>query len=414
MSDTRGPVGVLVVLVLVVAGSTVALSGGAAAQSQVTLTVTVVDQDGDPLSNIDISATWDDGAGGPVNETTRANGQALVDVPGGADVEITVHDDEYVRNVPLEVEDASSRDVEVDVSRGATATVSVVGTSGEPIEDARVRLFADGNYVSDQRTGSDGTVTSPLVEEGTYTVIATKPGFFRNTTRRTFVGDNATTISLSEGSVLLTFSVIDDHFDPAEPMRDARIQVGDVGSVQTLANGQATISVPVNDRYDLRITRDGYQTYNQMLSVRESEMRVNVSISRTPQIDVTPANERVVVGESVRLTVTDEYEEAVPNATISRDGETVATTDASGEATATVPAAGNVTFTAESGSLSSTVTIEGVQSGGSTTPTATPTATATEQPTTDSTGTSGPGFTPVLALLAVALVAALLARTRRR
>lgn len=412
MSDTRGSVGTLVVLLLVVVGSTVALSGVAAAQSTVTLTVTVVDQDGDPLSGIDISATWDDGEGGPVNETTRANGQALVDVPGGADVSITVHDDEFVRNVPFEVEDASTRDVEVDVSRGATATVSVVGTGGEPIEDARVRLFTDGNYVSDQQTGSDGTVTSPLVEEGTYTVIATKAGFFRNTTRTTFVGENETSITLSEGSVLLTFNVVDDHFDPDEAMREARIQVGDVGTVQTLSNGQATISVPVNDRYDLRITKDGYQTYNQMLSVRESEMQVNVSIARTPEINVTSANDRVVVDESVRLTVIDEYNESVPNATISRDGEVVGTTDASGEVSVTVPTAGNVTFTAESGTLSSEVTVEGVEPGGMETATPTATATATEQPMTESSGTSGPGFTLVLALLAVALVAALLARRR--
>ncbi|MFC6861954.1 carboxypeptidase-like regulatory domain-containing protein [Halomicroarcula sp. GCM10025817] len=410
MSRNRSQAATLAVLFLVAAGSTVALSGAATAQSQVTLTVTVVDQDGDPLSNIDISARWD--GGGPVNETTRANGQALVDVPEGATVQIAVHDDEYVRNVPLTVEDASARSVEVDVSPAATATVSVVGSDGSPVEDARVRLFTDGNYVTDQRTGSDGTVTSPPIEVGTYTVIATKAGFFRNMTRATFVGENETSITLAEGSVLVTFSVVDEHFDPPEPMREARIAVGDVGSVQTLSDGEATISVPVNDRYDVRITKDGYQTFEQRLAIQESETTVNVSISRTPRIDLTPANERVVVGESVALTVTDEYGEAVPNATVSRGEEMVGTTDAAGDITATVPTAGNVTFSAENGSLRTTVTVEGVQPGGADTPTETATATPTEQATTDSTGVAGPGFTPAAALVALALAVAFLARRR--
>jgi hypothetical protein len=412
MSETRTRAATLLVLLLVVAGSTVALSGAATAQSQVTLTVTVVDQDGDPLSNIDISATWDDGAGGPVNETTRANGQALVDVPAGADVQITVNDDEVVRNVPFTVEDASTRDVEVEVAPGATATVSVVGSGGDPVEDARVRLFTDGNYATDQQTGSDGTVTTPLIEEGTYTVIATKPGFFRNTTRATFVGENSTSITLTEGSVLVTFSVVDDHFEPNETMRDATIRVGDVGSVQTLSDGEATISLPVNDRYDVQITKDGYQAYEQRLSVQESAMTVNVSIARTPRVDVTPSNERVVVGESVSLTVTDEYEEPVPNATIRYDGADVATTDASGQATATVPTAGNVTFTAENGSLTANVTVEGIEPGsGDATPTEAMTQTATET-ATESTGVAGPGFTALATLVALALAAAFLARRR--
>jgi PGF-CTERM protein len=72
-----------------------------------------------------------------------------------------------------------------------------------------------------------------------------------------------------------------------------------------------------------------------------------------------------------------------------------------------------VTFSAENGSPTATVTVEGIQPGGGTeTLTETATATATDQPTTDSTGMAGPGFTPVAALVALALAAAFLARRR--
>ncbi|MDS0220152.1 Ig-like domain-containing protein [Haloarcula sp. S1AR25-5A] len=392
------------------------LAGTVAAQSQVTLTVTVVDQDGDPLSGIDITATWDDGAGGPANETTRANGQALVDVPGGANVSLQIDDDEYVRNVPYVVEDAESEPIEVAVSESATATVNAVNTNGEPATDARVRLYRDGNYVVDRNTGDDGAITTQRIEEGEYSVIVTKPGFYRNLSTVAVSDETTATVEIREGSVLLEATVADDHFDEPRPIRDATVRVESDdrsgGTVPTLADGTASVSVPVNDRYDVIVTKEGYETVEQQVRIRESAKSINVTIQRTPEIVLTPDNRQVIVDANVRLTVVDEYDNPVANATVTRNGTEVGQTDADGEITATVPTAGNVTFAASSGDLTTTTNVtvfrpgEETTTGGAAT---TPEQTATATETTDG---SGPGFTVALTMAAL-LAVAVLARRRR-
>ncbi|EMA03844.1 PGF-CTERM protein [Haloarcula vallismortis] len=389
------------------------LMGTAAAQSQVTLTVTVVDQDGDPLSGIDISATWDDGAGGPSNETTRANGQALIDVPEGADIMLQIDDDEYVRNTPYVVEDAESESVEMTVSEAATATVSAVTADGQPAENARIRLYRDGSYVVDRNAGSDGTITTQPVEEGEYSVIVTKPGFYRNLTKVEVSDETTTTVEIREGSVLLQATVVDEHFNDSRPIRDATVRVesdsGFDGTVPTLSDGTASVSVPVNDRYDLTVTKEGYETAERRVRVAEDETSIDVDIRRTPEITLTPDNRQVVVDANVRFTVTDEYDEPVANATVSRNGTEVGQTDADGEVTATVPAAGNVTFTATAGDLTTTTNVTAFRPGEETTNGA---ATTPEQTETETTDGSGPGFTVALTMAAL-LVATALAHRRR-
>jgi PGF-CTERM protein len=412
MTDHRSAFAVGVLALLVGAG---AVAGTAAAQSQVTLTVTVVDGDGDPLSGIDISATWDDGAGGPTNETTRASGQALVDVPAGANVTLRIHDDEYVRNVPYVVTDAETESVEVPVSESATATVTAVNETGQPAVNARVRLYRDGDYVVDRNAGSDGAITTRPIEEGEYSVIVTKPGFYRNLTTVSVSGETTATVRISEGSVLLQASVADDHFNDSRPIRDATVRIesdsGFDGAVPTLSDGTASVSVPVNDRYDVTVTKDGYETVERRVRVGEQEESLDVTIQRTPEITLAPDNRQVVVDANVRLTVTDEYDEPVANATVTRNGTEVGETDAAGEITATVPTAGNVTFTATAGDLTTSTTVTAFRPGEETTNGAatTPERTETATETTDS---SGPGFTVALTLAAL-LAVAVLARRRR-
>jgi len=410
MFDHRSAVTIGLLTLLVGAG---VVAGTAAAQSQVTLTVTVVDQDGDPLSGIDISATWDDGAGGPVNETTRANGQVLVDVPEGANVTLQIDDDEYVRNVPYVVEDAETESIEVAVSESATATVNAVNADGQPAENARIRLYRDGNYVVDRNAGSDGTITTQPVEEGEYSVIVTKPGFYRNLTKVEVTDETTTTVEIREGSVLLQAAVVDDHFNDSRPIRDATIRVesnnGFDGTVPTLSDGTASVSVPVNDRYDVTVTKEGYETVERRVSVAEDEKSIDVEIQRTPEITLTPDNRQVVVNANVRLTVTDEYDEPVANATVTRNGTEVGQTDADGEVTATVPTAGNVTFTATSGDLTTTTNVTAFRPGEETTNGA---ATTPEQTETETTAGSGPGFTVALTMAALLAVAALAHRRR--
>jgi hypothetical protein len=388
-------------------GAVGVVPGAAAAQQeQVTLSVTVLDQSGDPVGGVPLSATWDDGSGGPVNETTRSNGQALIDVPSGADVSIEVNDEEYVRNSPYTVEDASGQDINVSVSQSATATITVNNTAGESVENARVLLYRGGEFVTDQRTNAQGVVTTPDVEEGDYDLYIRKSGYYYNQTDVTVTGESELSRTIEEGSVTVTFNVTDDHFQPPQGIQNASIEIPAIGTVQTLSNGQATVSIPVNSQHDIDVTKSEYDTTEQTINIRESPTTVNVSINRTPELNIAAVNE-TVIDQSVELEVTDEYGEPVANATVTQDGESVGTTDADGELSVRPQSAGVVNYTVDNAGTTATIAIEVFDPDATDAPGMTTTADATET----SSG-SGPGFTPATVVAALALLSLLAYRRR--
>jgi len=401
---------------------------GAQSSQKVTLTVTVVDSDGEAVGDIDLMATWDVDGGGSVNETTRANGQALIDVPDGARVVISVDDDRYVRNTPYVVENASTSEIEIPVTESGTATVEVVDSDG-PV-NAAVQLYSlrSNSYVANTRTGGNGQYTTQPIEQGQYRLTVLKSGYLRNRTTLTVDGDVTQQVELTQAARLVTFSVTDDHSDQPRPLSGATITVAG-NTVTTVSNGEATLQLPVNGDYEAEVTKDGYETVTRSFSVDEGPVQQNISIQRTPTISVQSDQTQVVVGQSVRVTVTDEYDDPVENATLSIDDETVGETDETGAATIPIDSIGQNAVTATSGNLTATVTIRGVDPSTETptdtatstdtatpTDTSTPTAndTATEpQTTTEPTSITGPGFTGLTALVAVVLTVALLARRVR-
>lgn len=403
---------------LVVAGSLAMMgiagvAGPAVAQETelVTLTVTVVDDEGESLGNVGLEATWSADGGGSVAETTRANGQVLLDVPRGADVTITIDDEAYVRNEPFVHEDASTGPVNVTVREAGTATVEVVDAEGA-VADAQVRLWRAGTTVVRNRTSAEGTHTSTLIEQGQYHLTVRKSGYLTNRTTVTVDGNVTERVTLSQASRLVTFHVTDDHFDRPRSLTAVAITVGG-NMVTTLSNGEATIRLPVNTDYELEVTKAGYETITPSLSVDEADLQRNVSIQRLDAISVTPEQSQVVVGQSVRVTVTDEYGEPVPNATLSIGGETVGETDAEGEATVSIESGGSVEIAATSGDLAANASVQGVAADGETltgTGDGSGGAQGTDQTTTEPTSITGPGFTTLGTLVAGILAVALLAR----
>jgi hypothetical protein len=414
MSRIRSTLALVVAGLLVSAGA-VGTAGGQSSD-QVTLTVTVVDSDGASLGDIDMMASWDANGGGSVNETTRSNGQVLIDVPAGAEVTITVHDDQYVRNAPFVVEEATAESVEVAVTEAGTATVDVVDENGA-VGNAIVQMTKSGTTVANVRTDADGRHATGMIEQGTYTLTVWKNGYLRNRTRVTVDGEVTREIEIEQASRLVTFSVTDDHFEEPRPVGDATISVAG-NTISTLSNGEATIQLPVNSNYDVEVTKDGYETVTQSVRVQESEISQNLSIQRTNAISLDPDQSQVVVGQSVRVTVTDEYGAVVENASLAVGGETVAETDANGQAVVPIDSAGENEIEATSGDLGATATVEGIDpDADDETETATGTATATSTTTepattTEPTSLTGPGFTGLGALLAGLLAVALLARRR--
>jgi hypothetical protein len=259
------------------------------------------------------------------------------------------------------------------------------------------------------RTNANGVLESPVIERGEYQLVAFKEGYLHNRSTLQVDGDVSRTVVIESDSVTVTFDVTDDHFSPPEPVQSARIDIEDIGTIQTLNSGEATASVPVNSDLDVMVSKPNYTEVTRTLRTDEQDTMLNVTIQRTPAISVDPANDRVVIGESTSVTITNEYGNPVSNASVALDGTAVGETDANGQLSVTIETEGEHTVNAQADGLQAEAVIEGVRAATSTAaPTATRTATTTAAPET--TSGDGPEFTAGLALVALLVVAGRLRR----
>ena len=415
MNFTRAAlVGVAVLFV-----ATVAI-GGAAGQGAdpVTLTVAVVDQDGDAVGGVTVEATWetDSGEAGTASGTTASNGKVFLDVPEGSSVELDVDDDTYVRNRPLEVDNATARDVELGVTRSGTATVTVLDGENRSQAGASVVVREDGRSVDRGETGSDGVYETARLERGAYNVTVVKPGYYETEREVTVSLNTEETVRIERGTVTLDVRTFDDHFDPPRRIDDGSVRL--VSSVYdaevTVTEGTASLNVPVNTAYTVEIVKDGYDASSERIRVRESPATVNATAQRTPTLSVTPANDRVLVGETTRVTVRNAYGEPAAGATVEIDGEAVGETDARGEVDVEISSAGDRTIVARDGDVESDpVTVEGVDTASEADPGANG-SNATGDDGSGDTDDGAPGFGVVAGVLALLAAAAAAGRYRGR
>lgn len=410
---SRVPVLLSVVLALslvTTAGVTVAQSDG----ETVTVTVAVTDRAGNPISNADLDVTWD---GGSTTATTAGNGKAFVDVPAGAEVTIRVTHPRYVRNSPYIISSASEREVEIEVFRKSSVRLEVSDDDG-PVADARVLIERGGLDVATGRTGSNGVFESGVLQAGDYTITVSKPGYVTRRKPLEIDGDITNRVAMRRGTVAVDVRVVDPHFDPARPVSSATVTLDDIGSNRTDTGGNASVTAPVNTETTLRVTRDGYRTVERDLTVGETATTLSVDLSRTRSLTLEAANERIVAGERVIVSVTDAYGDPASVAEVYLDGERVGTTDGEGEARIRIADPGDHTlYVTKNGVRSNEVQVEAISADGGSdsadataTATTTPESTGTETPTATMTTGTSPGFTPMLALLAMFVVAARLAR----
>jgi len=399
-------------LLAVVVVVSVVPAGASADRTQsdlVTLTVTVENEDGQAVDNAELTTSWE---GGNRTETTRASGQALIDVPRGADVDIAVQSDDYVRNTPYEIDDVDSESVTITVAEKGTATVRVLDRNGDPVNNAAVQMFHDGETVVNVRTNGDGFYRTDAIEQGEYTLRTLKERYYTNETSIEVGENTSVSTRIETGSVLVTFNVRDDHenYDQPQPVEGATITIPKFGDTSpTYSDGEATTGVPVNTEFEVEITKEGYETVTKTLEVDEEPTTLNATIQREDAVVLTVSNSQVIVGENVTVDVEDEYGAVVEDATVTVDGESVGETNDRGELTFGIQNTGANTIRVESGGLSDSATVEGFSPDEGT-----PEGNTTETETTDESTTSsgiGPGFTPVAAVVA-ALLAVLVLRRR--
>ncbi len=329
------------------------------ASADVTLTVTVETAAGAPVSDAELTASWD---GGSTTATTASNGKAFVDVPEGANVTIEVDHPNYVRNSPYTLTNASEEDVTVTVWEKASATVTVADSDGA-VESVRVVFRKAGEIVTVRTSDASGTVESGVIESGEYTLTFFEPGYLRKAVTIEISGETTEEVTIERGSVTVDFQVLDDHFDPAKPLAEATISSDEIGSVLTDPDGKRAVSVPVNTELTVTVEKSAYETVTETIVVRESNKQVNITTRRVPAVNIELSNERVVVGETVEVSVTDEYGEPVSEATVLLDGSEVGQSDASGSLRVPIETAGEHTvFASFQGLSSERVTVEGIES----------------------------------------------------
>lgn len=347
-------------------------TGGAAGADPVTLTVSVTDQDGDAVGDVSVEAAWEtESETGTASGTTASNGKVLLDVPEGSSVELDVDDGTYVRNRPLRIANASAADVSLGVARSGTATVTVVDGRNRTQPEARVTVREDGRAIDRGETDADGVYETARLERGEYDVTVVKPGYFEVERSVTVSRNTETTVGIERGTVTLEVRTFDDHFDPPAPIDTGSVRVSSAvyDAEVSVTEGTASLTVPVNDAYTVAVVKDGYDASSERVRVRESPVSTNVTARRTPTLSVTPANRRVLVDETTRVTVRNAYDEPAAGATVEVDGEEVGETDDRGEVDVPISAVGNRTIVARDGDVTSDpVTVEGVETADGTDP----------------------------------------------
>ena len=390
-------------------------AAGASQSGLVTLTVDVQTDTGEPVGGVEVEVEYE---GGSNTTRTFSNGRALVDVPEGADVIVRVTDDQYVTNRPVGVANVrDGRTVEVTMYPKSTAVIEVRDDSGA-VRDAEVSLRkrGDSEPLDTDTTGDDGVYQLEDVEAGTYEATVVKRGYARKQVSFTLDGGTGGRVVTLEGAtVQLSVRVLDDHFRSPQPVGDVevRVTVGDrsVRTGPTDDNGRVQFTVGANGQYTVRVMKQGYTTAERTTVVGESGRTFEFTVQRTPTLTVRTGADRVVAGENVLAQVKNAYGENVEGAVVERDGEAVGRTDAGGELRVPVPETVEYEIVArQDGVTSEPAAVEGVRAATATTATATTTTTTTATTTTESDPL--PGFGAVVALVAVLLAVAALARRR--
>lgn len=338
----------LIVLLAVFAAPSVgAIDSAVATANDVTVTVTIVDQSGDHIQNAELTATWEDGS---TTATTRANGKAFMDVPDGAEVAIAVQHRTYVRNHPFRIPEASADAVTIEVSPKSSGTIALRDQDGA-VADAQVILRQNGQTVTQGRSDGNGEFTTGVIEAGEYTVRVLKAGYYRAKETVAIRGDTRQELTLDRGTVTVTFHVQDQNFQPPEPIEDATISGDSIGSIRTQPNGKQQVTVPVNSMVEVTVTKPGYRSVTKELITKERDTSVKIATRKHPEISFDLAMDRVVIGETMNITITDQYANPVADATVYLDEDPVGTTNQDGIVSVPINTAGEHTIHAETDSL---------------------------------------------------------------
>jgi hypothetical protein len=274
------------------------------------------------------------------------------------------------------------------VTTQSGGSISLTVTEGDdPVAGAEVTVTRNGEVVVSGETGAEGELNTGPLEDGSYTVTVTEPGYYERSVSVTVDGAAVQrTVTLDPGSVELSVQAVDGRTN--EPLADALVEVESVGSVRTAGDGSQTVRVPVNSQLSVSVSKDGYEPASATVVVDESPESVTLATTRSANLSLALARTELAAGETVAATVTDAYGDPVAGASVLVDGEAVAETGGDGTASVPVETAGEHDVRARGGgTLSNQVQVIAEQS--ETTETATPTQNGRTNGTATATDASG-------------------------
>ena len=274
------------------------------------------------------------------------------------------------------------------VTTQSGGSISLTVTEGDdPVAGAEVTVTRNGEVVVSGETGAEGELNTGPLEDGSYTVTVTEPGYYERSVSVTVDGAAVQrTVTLDPGSVELSVQAVDGRTN--EPLADALVEVESVGSVRTAGDGSQTVRVPVNSQLSVSVSKDGYEPASATVVVDESPESVTLATTRSANLSLALARTELAAGETVAATVTDAYGDPVAGASVLVDGEAVAETGGDGTASVPVETAGEHDVRARGGgTLSNQVQVIAEQS--ETTETTTPTQNGRTNGTATATDASG-------------------------
>jgi gliding motility-associated-like protein len=282
-----------------------------------TVTITVVDENGDPIEGATVTINGEE-------YVTDENGQVTLELPNGEyDYTVTIDGyDDFTGTITVGGEDVD--ETVTMTTETHTVTITVVDENGDPIAGATITINGE-TYTTDE----NGQVTLEL-PNGEYDYTVTIDGYEDFTGTITVDGENVDeTITMITETHTITITVLDENGDPIE----GAIVTIDGEEYVTDENGQVTLELP-NGEYDYTVTIDGYDDFTGTITVGGEDMDETITMTTETH--------------TISITVVDENGDPIEGATVTINGEEYVT-DENGQVTLELP----------NGEYDYTVTIDG-------------------------------------------------------
>ena len=284
----------------------------------------VVDENGNALTNASI--TLSDGS----TYETNSEGKVIITDKEVGSYSATLTKDGYLsKNISFSVEKNATTKITATLEKEITT-----GTLEIVVKDADGNVLANATVVVDDRTlitDENGKVIFTELEAGDYQVDIFKDGYIDKTTQVPITAKATTTLTVTMEKEITTgiVNVVAKDAD-GNVVENAKVEVSDGKTTQTLytdATGCVSIELEAGD-YTITISKDDYEPIIAQIPVEADNV---YTINATLTKEITAGN--------LEITVVDEDNNALENATVIIDGQSY-TTDANGKVVLSDLAAG--------------------------------------------------------------------------